>query len=129
MNKNFNTRLVKSDFILMAVILIIASSLFIFYKSSQVDAGYVRIRLQEKILYELPLDIDKTLRIDDNKGGFNIVKIQAGKASVYEANCNDLSCVYQKAISKTGQSIICLPHKLVVEVYGNTNKDLDSISN
>ena len=35
-----------------------------------------------------------------------------------EADCPDRLCVRQGAVSRVGESIICLPHELVVTVEG-----------
>ncbi len=45
-------------------------------------------------------------------------EIHDGKADVTEADCPDKLCVHQKAISKTHETIVCLPNKVVVEVTG-----------
>ena len=34
------------------------------------------------------------------------------------ANCHNHDCMQQGSISKTGETIVCLPHKLVLEVTG-----------
>ena len=39
-----------------------------------------------------------------------------GKASMAKADCPDKICVNHAAISKKGETIVCLPHKVVVEV-------------
>ena len=45
------------------------------------------------------------------------------------AKCPDKLCVQQKAISKSGESIICLPYKIVVRVEGAKDaSDYDSIA-
>lgn len=44
------------------------------------------------------------------------------------ADCPDHLCVKQKAISKGGESIICLPNKVVVTVKSDMKSDIDSIS-
>ena len=56
----------------------------------------------------------------------------SGVLSVFEdmtsADCPDHLCVKQKAISKEGESIICLPNKVVVTVKSDMKSDIDSIS-
>lgn len=44
------------------------------------------------------------------------------------ADCPDHLCVKKKAISKEGESIICLPNKVVVTVKSDMKSDIDSIS-
>ena len=43
-----------------------------------------------------------------------------------EANCRDQICVRHKAISKNGESIICLPHSVYIEVVGEKEKEIDN---
>ena len=44
-----------------------------------------------------------------------------------EADCRDQLCVNQKAISADGESIICLPNKIVVEVESDKESELDAV--
>ena len=58
----------------------------------------------------------------------NLLVIKDGKADVTEADCPDKLCVHQKAISKTNETIVCLPNKVVVQVIGAGESELDSIA-
>ena len=51
-----------------------------------------------------------------------------GKAYMSGADCPDKLCVKQKAISKKGESIVCLPHKLVVQVTDGSAAEVDAIA-
>ena len=42
-----------------------------------------------------------------------------------EADCPDRLCVKQKAICKNGETIVCLPHKVVVEIRSQEENLLD----
>ena len=53
----------------------------------------------------------------------NTLVINGGKASIVSADCPDKLCVHQQEISKAGESIICLPHKLVVRIEGTGEVD------
>ena len=62
------------------------------------------------------------------KYGENI--IHASKDGIYmeEADCPDQVCLRDGTISKVGQSLVCLPHKLIVEIKGeNVSRDDDDI--
>ena len=52
-------------------------------------------------------------------GGTNILVIEDGKAYIKSADCPDKTCVRQGKIFKTGERIVCLPNRLMVEVVGN----------
>ena len=56
------------------------------------------------------LDLQKERAFKIN-GGTNTVQIENGKVKMAAANCPDQICVHQKAISRNGESIICLPNK------------------
>ncbi|MCM1495394.1 MAG: NusG domain II-containing protein [Bacteroides sp.] len=48
--------------------------------------------------------------------GYNVFQVQDGTAGIAEADCRDQICVEHVEISKKGETIVCLPHKLVVEI-------------
>lgn len=51
---------------------------------------------------------------------YNRIRIEDGKAYMEEANCPDGYCESRER-SRHTQTIVCLPHKLVVEVLENEN--------
>lgn len=59
-------------------------------------------------------------RYEDADGDYNIIEFKDGAARIKEANCGDQICVRQGWIYKDGQTIVCLPHKLVVEIADQT---------
>ncbi|MDU5511630.1 NusG domain II-containing protein [Enterococcus gilvus] len=57
------------------------------------------------------------------KGKYNIVEIKKGKIRVKEDNSPDQIAVRTGWISKNGQSSICLPHKLVIEIISGESDE------
>ena len=51
-----------------------------------------------------------------------------GKADIIEASCPDHVCVDQRAISKTGEAITCLPNKTVITIDGEEEAEIDFVS-
>ena len=47
---------------------------------------------------------------------YNIVTIADGKVSVTEATCKNQVCVHHGEISMAGESIVCLPNRMVVRI-------------
>ena len=47
--------------------------------------------------------------------------IRDGYASVEYADCPDGICAAHKPISRSGESIVCLPHKVVITVRSAEN--------
>jgi len=48
--------------------------------------------------------------------GKNVLVIENGEASIKSATCPDKICVSHRKISKSGETIVCLPNKVVVEI-------------
>ena len=44
-----------------------------------------------------------------------------------EANCHDQLCVKQGRINKVGQSIVCLPNRVVITVISGDKDSMDSV--
>ena len=59
---------------------------------------------------------------------YNRIRIQDGAAYMEEANCPDGYCEEQGKINGRTQTIVCLPHKLVVEVLDADGLENDSPS-
>lgn len=50
--------------------------------------------------------------------GKNIIEIVDEKIGMYEADCPDHICYVPEFISKPGETIVCLPNRVVIEVMG-----------
>lgn len=59
---------------------------------------------------------------------YNKVKISGGRVSVTEASCRNQVCVSHGQISRTGESIVCLPNRLVVRIEGGKGGGYDTVT-
>lgn len=120
----------KADFIIIGAVVVVAAVMLIFlYGSSSNLGSYVQIEIDGKITETLPLDEDTEKKITTENGGTNTLVIKDGRAKMVEANCPDGICKNHKAISRNGESIICLPHKVVVSVVDNNSDDeIDAVA-
>lgn len=50
--------------------------------------------------------------------GHNTVHVEPGAISVSDADCPDHICVYQGKLTGSGIPIICMPHRLVIDIEG-----------
>ncbi|MDE5698877.1 MAG: NusG domain II-containing protein [Lachnospiraceae bacterium] len=108
----------KKDFILIAIIVVIAavSALLILFVQREAGAT-VRITIDGVFYGEYSLSEEQSISIDEGLGHNRLV-IEEGSAYMADADCPDKYCMDYKPISRGGETIICLPHKLVVEVTG-----------
>lgn len=89
----------------------------------------VTIRIDGEVYKELPLAQDIELDIPGANGGTNHLVIKNSEATITEADCPDQLCRHQAAISHDGESLVCLPHKVIVKVSAEkTEDDIDAIA-
>ena len=115
----------RTDWMLVAVFLAIAIA-FIGYRaiSAAQDAASVVVIVDGETRGIYYLSEEQEIAIDDT----NHFIIEDGKAKMDFATCPDQYCVHQKAISKNGESIICLPNKVIVEIRSSKSADLDAVA-
>lgn len=80
-----------------------------------VDARTAVIQDADGNTFAMPLSKDDVLTVASS-AGTNVIEVQSGKVRVSEADCPNQDCVEQGWISNAGQQIVCLPHKLVVNI-------------
>lgn len=75
------------------------------------------VKIDGKTVAVLSLTEDTEQRFSA-KDGYNEVTVRDGRVSVTEADCDTQVCVHHRAVWRTGESIVCAPHGLVVTVVG-----------
>lgn len=120
----------KADFILIAVVAVIAGVLvFFLYGVNNSSGAYVQLEIDGKTVETLPLDEDIVREIETDDGGYNVLTISDGEAVMSEANCPDGICTNHQKIHRNGESIICLPHKVVVSIVNESGTDdIDAVA-
>ena len=83
--------------------------------NTDADTATVVIRDGVQNVYELPLGQDATKTVTTDLGT-NVIEIKDGRVHVEEADCPNQDCVHQGWIDAAGQQLVCLPHKLTVDI-------------
>ena len=110
------------------MILIIAVGLIISFGPLAKEAGGtdVKITLDGDTYGIYSLFEDKTIKIE-HEGHTNIVIIEGGTVRMESSTCKNQICVEHGRISLIGDSIVCLPNRVVVEIEGKGG-EVDVIS-
>jgi len=118
---------IRNDLILIFSILALALACFLVFKACAKEGTTVLITVDGEVYKSLPLDTDTVVEvISGDKGEYkNTVTVKDGRVSVSYANCPDGICESHRSIKHKGESIVCLPHKLVVTVEGGEVSDVD----
>ena len=104
----------KADIILI-VFLLILSTLGIILVNRNKDIGSkVEITVNNEKTATYSLYENKEIMFQDD--GYNKIIINNGTVYVESADCPDKICVNHKKIKNIGETIVCLPHKLVIKI-------------
>lgn len=75
---------------------------------------YVDGELRETIdLSAVTIPYETTVETDY---GYNVLRVSHGSIEVVRADCSEQVCVHQGAITDSLLPIVCLPHRLVIEI-------------
>lgn len=106
----------KEVLIIIALISISFLAIGLFYLTNLTQAPlFVRVTQRGEFLGLYPIDQNLTKNFETDLG-YNTLIIKDKTARIEAADCRDQICVKNFPISKAGETIVCLPHKLVVEI-------------
>ena len=103
-----------------------ASAAWLLFRDGGTPSPTARISRDGVLLEEINLDQVDAPRsfVLEDESGRNTVAVEKGRIRVSEADCPDQVCVNRGWISDGTAPIICLPHKLMIEIVGGGG-DLD----
>lgn len=116
----------KNDIILVAVLIAVAATAFVLLPLFQEEGAYAVISVDglETARYPLDEDLERLIPITQNGsiiGVSNVFVISNGEVRMTEADCPDQICVHHRPISKVGETIVCLPNKVVISIEGEAD--------
>ena len=128
-NKNISKHHFRNDIILIAVILLIAVIGLIYLFNFRATGDTVKVTVDGKVygVYSLSKDITQDILTGKDDKQLNRLIIKDGKAYIETATCPDGLCVNHSPIFRDGESIICLPNKVVVSIITQNTSDSPDI--
>lgn len=118
----------KRDFILIGAVLVLALLCWVVPRAAGIFAGEDASRVQITVGGEeygtYSLSEDQIIEINDT----NVCEIKDGEVNMIQADCPDQLCIHQGPIHIQGETIVCLPNRVVVEITGNDkDEQLDGV--
>ena len=118
---------IKRDIMLIATLIIVCAAVFLIINFVvKKDGITAAVKVDGNIVYMLPLDKNASVTVEGYQGGSNTVVIENGTVYMKGADCPDKLCEKTGKISKNGETIVCLPHRVVVEIQGGEG-NVDSL--
>lgn len=114
----------KNDFLLIGGVLLLAVLIWLTVRPGD-TGGYVVVSGAEGELLRETLNQEFTTTLTTEDGGYNTLVIENGAVYVSDADCGDQTCIRTGRISREGEQIVCLPHKLIIEIVGGGDAALD----
>lgn len=101
------------DLVLILSVLLVSLGVFLFIQGAREDGEYavVYIGNEEVARYSLSQDGEYSLG-----GGTNIITVKDGAVYMTHADCPDKLCINQGKIYLSGERIVCLPNRIMIEV-------------
>ncbi|MBQ9151108.1 MAG: NusG domain II-containing protein [Clostridia bacterium] len=111
-------RTFRNDLIFIGVLLLVVALLGLAFFFLRGEGNTVTVTVDGELFgtYSLSEDTTVEIRTGDDGEELNLLIIRDGVAYVETATCPDGICAAHKPISRDGESIVCLPHKVVITV-------------
>ena len=121
MTKAFHFTKRDAYFLVSLCLLGIALTLWIFWPASA-EHSILEVRLDGQVYMRLSLEQNTDKTIYGTHDTINHFQIQDGIVKMIDANCNDHTCINTQGIHRPGQTIVCLPHRLVLAIVDDDNE-------
>ena len=118
----------KRDLYLILILALMGIGLLVVFLGIKPSGSRLKVLVDGTEVGEYSLAVDGRFVIEGVNGGTNVLVIEDGHAYMDEASCPDHLCMNMGQISKDGQSIICLPNKVVVEVASDNKSEIDAVA-
>jgi len=116
----------KADIILTIGLIIIGLVMTWYFTTGGEDAQLLKVTVDGQVYGTYPLDEDQSITVKQ-QSHTNKINIHDNSVSMVFSDCHGQDCVQSHAISKTGEQIVCLPNKVILEIEGG-EAEYDSIS-
>lgn len=104
---------IHNDIILtLGIVILIIISFICLRPTNKGNYAIVTISGEQTAKY----DLNENIQTDIISTGLNRLVIENGEAYISHADCKTNICVKTGKISKVGESIVCLPHNLIIEI-------------
>ena len=125
MEKICDMNIKRNDRLLFVGVIVIALVLMLVRTVLQKGGTSITVSVDGQVYGTYSLFEERTIVLSD---GRNQIVIKDGCAYMEHAECPDKLCIKQGAIQNQGESIICLPNKVIVTVNGNVKQEYDGMS-
>lgn len=118
----------RHDLFLIGVLLLLALGLWFLSHWGRKTGAWVEVYVDGERKQRISLEEEGNYTIE-TPWGTNQLQVRNHCAKMVKADCKDKLCMQQKVIEREKETIVCLPHKVVVEICAGEEGQLDGITN
>lgn len=112
-----------STIVVLALLCVGGISAWLTMNSIPVSSPVAEIYSYGRLIRTVDLSHDDSFTVECDEG-FNTILVKDGKISVTAADCPDKVCVRSEALPRGSVPIVCLPHRLEIQIR-SASQDLD----
>lgn len=114
----------KRDIILCIVLIAVGITCWLVMRFVLPAGNTADVYIDGRLVQTIDMTVDDAYEFSTDRGS-NMVVVESEKIRVSDADCPDKVCVNMGWKSRRGETITCLPHKLVIEIQGGKERDID----
>ena len=119
----------KPDLLVYTLVLVVlVCSFFLWGRVQGETGGFAVVSVNGTERTTLPLGTDTEVVVEGFAGLNCTVCVADGAAYVTDADCPDKLCAKHSPISRTGESIVCLPARITVTIRGADTPEVDGVA-
>lgn len=119
------SRRILWDVGLFLSILLLAGAAALYLRLFSAEGAYAVVYVNGEETGRYSLSEDTRVLVGDPEGTYNLLVIRDGHAYMEAASCPDQICVRHNAVSYSGETIVCLPGRFIVEIIGGEDGKVD----
>ena len=119
----------KADLLLILALLLLSLLPLALWPGQEADAVYAEITVDGVLRHRVALSGHHGTEefSVETPAGRNIIRVEEDRISIIDADCPDKLCMRVGSIQRPGETVACLPHKLLIEVKGRADKEDEDV--
>lgn len=119
----------KWDIIIIVVLMVLSfipEIVFGLILGKEYNSTYAEITVAGDLYKNVPLSAHRGTQVIEleTKYGKNIIEVKDDNIGIIDASCTDKVCMHPEYINKPGQSLVCLPNRVMIEIKGDIEDDI-----
>ncbi len=125
--RHYHIQIKPGDIILSIALLIVSLMCMWMIIHGKTSGEEADIYLDGKLVQTVRLNKNQNIELVSTLGEINI-HVNNHKIWIHQVACPDQTCKKMGKITKTGETIVCVPNKLVIVIKGKRSYQLDALS-